>query len=237
MFSEGIKYERIEGLNQYFANIKKYRPLSKEQEIKLAYKIQKGDTKALQDLVNANLCFVISIAKKYRNSGVSFADLISEGNVGLMRAAMKFDPHKGVKFISYAVWWIKACIQECIDEYSKATEYTDIDDYVFNNQTDSDYEEDCNAHLINSEYEEELHNMQSRKISIDILMKSLEQREIRILSLYFGLDDGKECTLDEIGQEMHLTRERVRQIKDRAIVKMKNNALLSQEFNTFKELR
>ena len=112
-------YEKLDEIDVYFKEIKKYKPLSKKEEYKLIDKIQRGDEKALQTLVNANLKFVVSIAKKYRKSGVCFSDLISEGNIGLIKAAKKFDVRKGTKFITYAVWWIRSGIQECIDNYKK----------------------------------------------------------------------------------------------------------------------
>ena len=108
---ENVKfYEKLDEIDKYFLDVKKYKPLSKKEEFDLADKIQQGDEEALQKLVNANLRFVVTIAKQYRNNGVCFSDLISEGNIGLMRAASKFDRNRGVKFISYAVWWIRSSI-------------------------------------------------------------------------------------------------------------------------------
>ena len=228
-------FEKLDEIDAYFEDIKKYRPLSSREEKELAVKIKKGDKAALDKLVNANLKFVVNYAKQYRKSGVPFSDLISEGNIGLIKAAEKFDETKGVKFISYAVWWIRNSIQECINRYLGNVEEVNAETYVFDNCKKAEY--DYSSKMVNEEFEEELTNLQSREATIAELMKTLKKREIRILSLYFGLYDGKEMTLDEIGQEMDLTKERVRQIKDKALVKLKVNALSSDEFDTFKELR
>ena len=228
-------FEKLDEIDAYFEDIKKYRPLSSREEKELAVKIRKGDKSALDKLVNANLKFVVNYAKQYRKSGVPFSDLISEGNIGLIKAAEKFDETKGVKFISYAVWWIRNSIQECINRYLGNVEEVNAEAHVFDNCKKAEY--DYSSKIVNEEFEEELTNLQSREATISELMKTLKKREIRILSLYFGLYDGKEMTLDEIGQEMDLTKERVRQIKDKALVKLKVNALSSDEFDTFKELR
>lgn len=228
-------FEKLDEIDAYFEDIKKYRPLSSREEKELAVKIRKGDKAALDKLVNANLKFVVNYAKQYRKSGVPFSDLISKGNIGLIKAAEKFDETKGVKFISYAVWWIRNSIQECINRYLGNVEEVNAETYVFDNCKKAEY--DYSSKMVNEEFEEELTNLQSREATIAELMKTLKKREIRILSLYFGLYDGKEMTLDEIGQEMDLTKERVRQIKDKALVKLKVNALSSDEFDTFKELR
>lgn len=230
------KFEKLDEIDSYFEDIRKYRPLTSREEKELAKKIRNGDKDALNKLVNANLKFVVNFAKQYRKSGVPFSDLISEGNIGLIKAAEKFDETKGVKFISYAVWWVRNAIIECIEKFNGNTEEVNADLYTFDNHNNiSEYE--YSSQMVNNEFEEELANLQSRKDTISELMKSLKEREIKILSLYFGLYDGKEMTLDEIGAEMNLTMERVRQIKDKAMVKLKVNALASDEFYTFKELR
>lgn len=228
-------FEKFDEIDTYFEEIKKYQPLSAREEKKLAKKIKKGDKEALDKLVKANLKFVVNYAKQYRRSGVPFTDLISEGNIGLIKAAQKFDETKGVKFISYAVWWIRNSIQECIEKYLGNPEEVNCDSYTFDNCNSSDYE--WSSQMVNNEFEEELSDLQSREVTVSELMKTLKKREAKILALYFGLYDGKEMTLDEIGQEMDLTKERVRQIKDKALVKLKVNALSSDEFYTFKELR
>lgn len=227
-------YEKLDEIDKYFADVKKYKPLTKKEEFELSDKIKKGDKEALQKLVNANLRFVVTIAKQYRNTGVCFSDIISEGNIGLIKAAQKFDKSKGVKFISYAVWWIRSSINEYINSLNRYNIVNDGDIYL-NNSINAEYE--YNANLINSEFEDEISNKQSRNTSIEDLLQSLETREKKILALYFGLYGNNECTLDEIGQEMQLTKERVRQIKDKAMVKLKCSALMSDEFEVYKNIR
>lgn len=227
------RYERVRELETYFDELRSYKPLSKREELELAYKMRGGDKTALEKLIKANLKFVVKIAKQYRKYDVNFADLISEGNMGLLKAAEKFDPSKNTKFISYAVWWIRVYIQEYINSNKDAGIVTD-NDYAVNDDKKGDFVVPANT--INSEFEEEMIDAQSRYASIEELMDSLEKREKKILIMYFGLYGNKENTLDEIGQEMKLTKERVRQIKDKALVKMKCNALLSDEFETFRSL-
>lgn len=233
--SKSYGYSKLAEIDSYFNEIKDTKPLRPDEERELSKRIQKGDKKALDKLVKANLKFVVNYAKQYRKSGVPFSDLISEGNLGLIKAAEKYDGQKGVKFISYAVWWIRNSIQECIERYNSQGDEVNADDYVFDNSIAENYE--YSSQIVNDEFENELMDIQSREATIAELMKTLKKREIKILSLYFGLYDGKEMTLDEIGQEMDLTKERVRQIKDKALVKLKVNALSSDEFETFKELR
>lgn len=236
MANEVKKYEYIEELDQYFEEVKKYKKrLTQDEEIELAYKIQDGDKEALDTLVKHNLRFVVSVAKKYRaKTDVSFADLISEGNIGLIRAAQKFDPTRKIKFSSYAVWWIRACINECIDRFKGNIEYNFVDDYQIVNLV----EKDGACEDVNEEFEKKMNNLQSRRSAIDDLTKCLEEREKKIIMLFFGLyDGGKEMNLEEISKEMCLTKERVRQIKDTALVKLKCEALCSDEYETYRELR
>lgn len=235
MSNEVKKYEHIEELDQYFEDVKRYKKrLTREEEKKLAYKIQEGSQEALDTLVKYNLRFVITVAKKYRSkTDVSFSDLISEGNIGLIKAAQKFDPTRNIKFSSYAVWWIKASINECIERYKGNIEYNFVDDYQMINLAEKDNLYDN----VNEEFEKKMNNLQSRKSAIDDLIKCLEERERKIIILFYGLgESGKEMNLDEISKEMCLTKERVRQIKDGALVKLKCEALCSDEYDTYKEL-
>ena len=228
------KYEKLEEIDSYFSDIKKYKHLTKGEEKKLYEEIKNGNEQALERLITSNLKFVVNIAKSYRKSGVPFSDLISEGNVGLIKAAKRFDGTKDIRFISYAVWWIKNSIQECIDTYQQENkENSGIEDYVFDNCTTSDYE----TNYINEDFENELMDLQSRKASIADLMKCLKKREAKILIEYFGLDNNKEKTLDEISNELNISNERVRQIKDKALVKLRTEALMSDEFDVYKTLR
>lgn len=229
------RYEKLVEIDSYFDDIKRYKHLTKAEERELAERIKQGDEKALNKLVTSNLKFVVNIAKVYRKSGVPFSDLISEGNVGLMKAAKKFDGTKNIRFISYAVWWVKNSIQECIEEYHQENkEINAVEDYILDNCTNTDYD---GTNYINENFENELMNLQSRKTSITDLMKCLQDREIKVLIDYFGLENGKEKTLEEISDELHITNERVRQIKDKALIKLRTEALMSDEFETYKELR
>ena len=142
MAKKRIGYEHIEELDSYFNEIQSIRRLTSEEEKELSKKIQKGDKNALNKLVYHNLRFVVNIAKNYRDRGVPFADIISEGNLGLIRAASKFDGEKNVKFISYAVWWIKNSINECIETYNRNKESISYEDYVFNNHSEIKYQFD-----------------------------------------------------------------------------------------------
>lgn len=235
MGKKNLGYEHVQELSTYFNDIQNIRRLTRREEQVLSEKIQKGDEQALNKLVYHNLRFVVNIAKNYRNSNVPFADIISEGNIGLIRAAHKFDSTKGVKFISYAVWWIKNSINECIEKYNRDNETLSYDDYTINKCTDLDNK----FEQINEDFEEKINNIQSRKDAIENLMKCLHEREIKILTLFFGLNGGKEMTLEEVGKEMCLTNERVRQIKDGALSKLKCEVLTytDDEIDTFRLLR
>lgn len=230
------KYEYIEELDQYFKDVKRYkRRLTREEEIELGTRIQNGDESAVDTLVKHNLRFVVTIAKKYRSvTDVSFADLISEGNIGLIKAAYKFDPTRNIKFTSYAVWWIKASINECIERYKDGIEYTFVDDAQLVNLS----EQEATYNGINDEFEKKINNLVSRRSAIDDLIKCLEEREKKIIMMSFGLTEESKCmNLDEISKEMSLTKERVRQIKDEALVKLKCEALISPEYEVYKNLR
>lgn len=236
MKNEVKRYEHIEELDQYFEEVKKYKKrLSKEEETELAKRIQEGDEEALKKLVNHNLRFVVTVAKGYRGlTTVSFADLISEGNLGLMKAAKKFDPTRDNRFSSYAVWWIRASINECIDKYTNNMEYNiaDNEQLLMLSEKEGLYEED------NSDFEKKLNTVQSRQMAIEDLVKCLEEREKQVIMMFFGLGNvSKGMNLDEIGREMSLTKERVRQIKDSALVKLKCSALCSPEYETYCNLR
>lgn len=235
MAKKNIGYGHIEELTSYFNEIQGIRNLTAEEEKELSRRIKKGDKEALNKLVYHNLRFVVNIAKNYRDRGVPFADIISEGNMGLIHAASKFDASKNVKFISYAVWWVKNSINECIESYKRSSEKIDCDDYTFAKCSDLDYQYDA----VNEDFEKKINDIQSRKDTIGLLMKCLHEREIKILTLFYGLGDGKEMTLDEVGKEMNLTNERVRQIKEKALTKIKCNVLTysEDEIETFKSLR
>lgn len=215
-------------LTKYCGSINKSKGLSREKERELAEKIQQGDNKALNELVEANLKYVVTIAKKFAWTGLPLYDLISEGNLGLIRAAKKFDPDRGTKFITCARPWITQAIQLYVQNSNVDKEFTNVDDYIF--------EDEANEEMINTDFEEEVHNIQSRSNAIDELLSCLTKREYRVLQSYFGLNNCKEMTLDEIGKEMGLTQERVRQIKDESIEKLQFKAMSNNSYAEFKEL-
>lgn len=258
-------------LDLYLKEISAYPLLSRQEEIELALLVQQGDQEALDTLVRANLRFVVSVAKKYQNQGVTLPDLINEGNLGLLRAARKFDPDRGIKFISYAVWWIKQAILQALAEQGRivrvplgrastlyrigqqranllqelgreptTTEVAENLDLNFDEVehtltltrrhlsldapvapgTDGrlmDYLPDRYAPTPDSEtYQRDLSN------TIEATLATLSQREARILKLYFGIDGHEPMTLDQIGSSLGITRERVRQIKEKALSRLRH---------------
>lgn len=260
-------------LEKYLLDIGRIDLLTIEEEADLAQKIRSGDEAALEKLTKANLRFVVSVAKQYQNQGLSLPDLINEGNVGLMKAARRFDETKGFKFISYAVWWIRQSILQAIVEYSrmvrlplnKMTSYNKINDawvaFVQKHEREPSNEE--LAELIGVQ-PADIQNMLrggNRHISVDAplsdeegaatlvdmmtlgeedspdlklmeesvrkeLVEGLEilsPREVQVLISYYGLDGNKSLNLEEIGEKYGLTRERVRQIKERAIRRMRKS--------------
>lgn len=222
---KGDAYE--DEIDYYFNSLRHYRQLSGEEEKELGFKIQNGDREALNTLVEHNLRFVVMIAKNYKDRGVSFSDLISEGNLGLIHAAEKFDPTKNNKFISYAVRWIRCYVNNFINSQSSNCEIS-IDDYP-NYQS-------C-GNLINERFEENLNNLNDRHSTIADLLVCLKERERQIIKMSFGLGE-KEMTLEEISKKTDLSMERVRQIKDMAIMKLKCETLSrgSGEFNEYRRL-
>lgn len=258
-------------LGLYLREIGKLQPLSSENEAMLAAKIRKGDQKALDILVKANLRFVVSVARNYQNQGLSLSDLINEGNVGLVRAAKRFDEKKNFRFISYAVWWIRQAILQSLAEQSrimriplnragaihrigkmqieleqrynrlpdtseiarelnipesavqetigiasshvsldaplKDTDGSTVIDMIQNSQQGNSPDDGIRAISLHSE----IHRM------LDVLT----EREKEIIMLYFGIDNEAAYTLDEIGRKFNITRERVRQIKSKALERLK----------------
>ena len=258
-------------LRLYFDDIADSTPLSREKEVELSAKVHAGDQEARDELVQANLRFVIDVAKKYQNRGLSLSDLISAGNVGLMTAATRFDGEKGFKFISYAVWWIKQSILQTIAEHARTVRLPlnklsllkdiskasrklgqgretdphvdeiakeldmapeDVLDTMMHARTvrslDESFEEDDERSLMNilrddNQATPDLHVMESAaRNQLDEVLESLDEREYRIIRLYFGLDGNESMTLEEIGGTMNLTRERVRQLKERALGKLRH---------------
>lgn len=260
-------------LDKYLNDIGKITMLNAEEEAEMARRIRAGDNDALERLTEANLRFVVSVAKQYQNQGLSLSDLINEGNVGLMKAATRFDETKGFKFISYAVWWIRQSILQAIVEYSrivrlplnKVGSYNKVNEaflnFVQRFEREPSHEElgelldmtpkeistmikgnsrhlsvdapisgeDGDAtmlDLISKGMEEspDLNLMeQSLKDEVDHGLAILSPREVDVISSYYGLKGHKSLTLEEIGEMYGLTRERVRQIKERAIRRLRKS--------------
>jgi len=260
-------------LRLYFDDIADSRPLSREREVDLAARIQEGDMVARDELVNANLRFVIDVAKNYQNRGLSLSDLISAGNVGLLTAAERFDGTKGYKFISYAVWWIKQSVLQSIAEHARTVRLPlnklsllkdiskasrklgqgregepaieeiareldmpeqEILDTMMSARSvrslDESFEEDDERSLLNILSDEnqatpDSHVLEtSARAQLEEVLENLDERELRIIRLYFGLDGSESLTLEQIGGLMGLTRERVRQLKERALGKLRHPA-------------
>ena len=258
-------------LRLYFDDIAESRPLSREREVELSARIQEGDMEARDELVQANLRFVIDVAKNYQNRGLSLSDLISAGNVGLLTAAERFDGTKGYKFISYAVWWIKQSILQTIAEHARTVRLPlnklsllkdiskasrklgqgresepdveeiaaeldvpaqEILDTMLSARTvrslDESFEEDDERSLLNilADNNQETPDSDvitsSARTQLEEVLESLDERELRIIRLYFGLDGTEALTLEQIGGLMDLTRERVRQLKERALGKLRH---------------
>jgi len=259
-------------LDLYLREIGETTLLTVDQEIELARRIKKGDNKALEKLTESNLRFVVSVAKNYQNQGLPLADLINEGNVGLIKAARRFDETRGFKFISYAVWWIRQAILQALAEQSRivrlplnrvGTIYKVgrasqklVQDLgrepsaeeiaaVLDNSSEKEVTESLrisNAHLsidapfsasedsslidvlegdMEASPDEKL-NQQSLRLEIEKVLDSLTPREAEVLSLYFGLHGQKPLTLEEIGARFTLTRERIRQIKEKALKRLRH---------------
>ena len=227
--------EKEETTSIYYREKRGRNPLTNEQERELAIGMENGDETCREKLITANLKFVSCVARKFRNSGVPFSDLVSVGNMALVKAADKFDYRKGVRFISYAVWWVKNAMIDLVNEYRGNHEEDSFDD-MFDAEDDSGAFEYMSG-LVNEEYEQTIMDSHSRNAAVDDLLSALKERERKILILYFGLHGEDEMTLDEIGDSMNLTMERVRQIKDIALKKVKCAAVSSSEFETYRCIR
>lgn len=258
-------------LEKYLQDISRERMVSVDEEADLARRIHKGDRKALERLVRANLRFVVSVAKQYQNQGMSLPDLINEGNVGLVRAAEKFDETRGFKFISYAVWWIRQSILQAIAEQSRMVRLPLnqvssvsrinklLNRFEQENERKPSVEEIAQAIDIDADKIDEMLMAATRHVSVDApiaggdegsmldtmpagdtppvdktllveslqreisnLMRCLSERERRIVEAFYGLGQ-PEMTLDEISIKFGLTRERVRQLKEKAIRTLRRN--------------
>lgn len=224
----------------YYDELKQYRykPISRAREKRLLRLCKRGNLKAKNELLEANLRFVFDIAKHYTGRGVPISDLISEGNMGLLKAIDKFDESKDVKFISYAVWWIRQFMSELIKK-KKSVNFVEIDpiennDKVIDSKVVADEDDDLNDSkdsTYTNEYEEKTKEVsENQKTVISKIMKSLNERERCIIESYYGLNNGKELTLADIGKKYNLTSERVRQIKVSAIRKLRSKIMLYDDF-------
>ena len=258
-------------LDRYLLEISKVELISQEEEIELAKEIKKGNQKAFERLVNSNLRFVVSVAKQYQNQGLSLGDLINEGNIGLIKAARRFDETRGFKFISYAVWWIRQSVLQALGENGRIVRLplNRIGILSKIKYLNTEFEQENGREPSANEIAEKLQvngcdvlealQMSSRNISLDApikegeesnllglltnsiqsfpddnlitnslkkeieaSLKTLPEREADVLKLYFGLDSDYPLTLEDIGEKFHLTRERVRQIKEKAIRRLRH---------------
>lgn len=258
-------------LDKYLHEIGKVDLISSEEEVELARKIKNGDHKAMDKLIRANLRFVVSVSKQYQNQGLSLPDLINEGNLGLIKAAQRFDETRGFKFISYAVWWIRQSILQALAEQARIVRlplnkigsinrinkaFAELEQHFEREPSVQEIAEmlemapddvkeamksagrhvSMDAPIVEDE-ENTLYDVllsmdspspdkalltDSLRKEIERVLSTLTYREANILRLYFGLNTKYQYTLEEIGEEFNLTRERVRQIKEKALKRLKN---------------
>jgi len=262
--------EEQSALDQYLRDVSRHELITPDREKELGALAQKGDEEAIQELARANLRFVISVAKKYQNRGVSLTDLIQEGNVGLVTAARKFDPEQGVKFISYAVWWIRQAILASLANHGRAVRvplnrasdlariFREKERLKQEKGREPTTEELAEATDLTPELVESLQTLNAAEIRLDApigdsedsqlverfiteeaaepevevesrllteaitdALATLEARDAKVLRLYFGLEGEREHTLEEIGNMLGVTRERIRQLRDRALRRLR----------------
>ena len=262
-----------QSLDKYLQEIGKVELLTAEQEIELAIRMKNGDESAMEMLTKANLRFVVSVAKQYQNQGLSLGDLINEGNVGLIKAARRFDETRGFKFISYAVWWIRQSILQALAEQSRIVRLPLNRIGAINkigkaySNLKQEFEREPSAEEIAQSLEMDVNEIsetmkiygkqvsvdapfflgdenslldviqneempapdtelisESLKTEIKSVLAILPDREAEVIKLYFGLEGENPMTLEEIGDKFNLTRERVRQIKEKAIRRLRHNS-------------
>lgn len=271
--TKSITNRETASLDKYLQDIGKIELITAEQEVILAQQIRQGDTIALEKLVKANLRFVVSVAKQYQNQGLSLPDLINEGNLGLIKAAQRFDETRGFKFISYAVWWIRQGILQALAEQARVVriplnqigalnkikkessrleqkfertpsneelaEALEIEEYRIEASMkntikyvsmDEQMSEDENSKLGDSFFDENAPTTDAGLIEeslakeIQRALATLSGKEQEIICLYYGLGGIQSLTLEEIGEKYDLTRERVRQIKEKGIRRLKHKS-------------
>jgi len=271
--TKSITNRESQSLEKYLQEIGRVELITPEEEVRLAALIKQGDQKALERLTKANLRFVVSVAKQYQNQGLSLPDLINEGNLGLIKAAQRFDETKGFKFISYAVWWIRQSILQALAEQARIVRLplnkvglTSRIQKAFQ-QLEQEFEREPSAEeladLLNMELDEvnstlsinvrhvsmdtplsegeestlldvlvnhnaekadaELAHTQSLKTEIDRSLQTLTERQKEVICFFFGIGVDHPLSLEDIGDRFNLTRERVRQIKDKAILKLRSH--------------
>jgi RNA polymerase primary sigma factor len=272
--TKSITNRESQSLEKYLQEIGKVELISPEEEVKLAVRIKQGDQKALDKLTKANLRFVVSVAKQYQNQGLSLPDLINEGNLGLIKAAQRFDETRGFKFISYAVWWIRQSILQALAEQSRivrlplnkvgltnriqkaystleqeferepsaeelaelleldieevsstlgiAARHVSMDTPLSEGEDNTliDVLVNPNAEMANANIE----HKESLKQEIDRSLRTLTERQKEVICFFFGIGVDHPMSLEDIGEKFNLTRERVRQIKDKAITKLRSNS-------------
>jgi RNA polymerase primary sigma factor len=271
--SKQITNRESQSLDKYLQEIGKVDLLTPDEEVDLAKRIREGDQLALEKLTKANLRFVVSVAKQYQNQGLSLGDLINEGNLGLIKAAQRFDETRGFKFISYAVWWIRQSILQALAEQSRIVrlplnrvgslnkisktfsaleqkferepspdELAEVLEVTTSEVVDTmkisgrhvsmdapfvQGEENSLLDVLENESDEKpdtgLMNDSLRK-EVQRALSTLTQREADVITLYFGLNGEHSMTLEEIGEKFNLTRERVRQIKEKAIRRLRHTS-------------
>lgn len=270
--SGGISTRESESLDRYLQEIGREKLITPEEEVRLAKEIQKGNQQALESLTKANLRFVVSVAKQYQNQGLSLGDLINEGNLGLIKAAKRFDETRGFKFISYAVWWIRQSILQALAEQSRivrlplnrvgalnkigkelskleqeyervpsAAELAESLDMTVSEvadtmkisgrhlSVDAPFAQGEDNRLLDVLENEETPDpdndlmSESLKVEIERALSKLTSREAEVIRLYFGIGREHSLTLEEIGERFDLTRERVRQIKEKALRKLRHH--------------
>jgi RNA polymerase primary sigma factor len=269
-------YLESRNIRLYLEQISKFPMYSEDEEKRLGERIHEGDKESLKKLIEANLRFVVSYVKKYQGMGLGLLDLINEGNLGLIEAAKRFDPHRNVKFISYAVWWIRQAIIHALTQYSRIYHIPQkLSDQILQMKKktaqlkaelgkDPSREEIARSMGISVEDVEDLELLEEREVSLsdrfnddDMEMEEkisdeinpsveyqiiktsiqheiremlceLDEKEAVVLKLRFGLDDDQPRTLQEIGDQLHLTRERIRQIEQKAMRKLSRSHKLQQ---------